>query len=126
VVSAGPGVGVLFFGIVLSFVGGSSYAVCSSQPTISGVAPDCSGAAALLGFGILLIVVGAIVLVVTVVRRPTMIQQTPDPSIPPPVIRPVVIQQTIIKDAPGVRCPYCGTMYAANAAQCPSCGAPLP
>lgn len=122
----GPGIGLLFFGLLLAAIGGSAYSGCSGQAPFAGVTPDCSGFLLLTGLGILLIVIGVAVLVYRASARTTRIQEVPDPSIPPPIIRPVIIQQTIVQGTSRVQCPFCSATYDSSAGRCPSCGAPEP
>ena len=119
----GPGVAILMFGIFLSIIGGVADAACSSEPTLpGGVAPNCGGFGALIGFGVLLLVVGIIVLLVQM-RSRSQEESIPmeDPAVPPPLVTPVVIEKTVVR----VRCRYCGEMVDPTAGTCPGCGAPI-
>ncbi|HXY11893.1 MAG TPA: hypothetical protein VEJ85_00140 [Thermoplasmata archaeon] len=121
----GQGIGLIVFGLIFSLFGGGVYLACSSQPAVNGVAPNCTGPAIFLVFGVLFVVVGIVLVVVSVGRRTPMIQQVSDPSVPPPVIQPVVVQQTVEHDIVKVRCSYCGNLCDETAKACPSCGAPM-
>jgi hypothetical protein len=124
-VTAAPGIALIVVGIVLAVVGGIAYSTCSSVPTVGSATPSCGGFGAIVGLGILLLIVGAIVAAIGAGARTTRIQQVPDPSVPPPIIQPVVINQTVERDTVKVRCRYCGNLYDVTATHCPACGAPV-
>jgi hypothetical protein len=122
----GPGIGLLVVGLLMTIFGAAVYSTCTSAPAVNGVAPDCGGFGWLIGLGVILLLVGAILIAVAQFgRRTPMVQQVSDPSVPPPIIRPVVVQQTVEKDVVKVRCTFCGNLCDETAKACPSCGAPI-
>jgi uncharacterized membrane protein YidH (DUF202 family) len=118
------GASLIVFGLVFVVFGGFVYSLCTTQAPVGNLAPNCTGPAVVLGIGIFVIVVG-VILVAASGRRPRVIQQVADPSVPPPIIQPVVVQQTVEHDVVKIRCPFCGSLYDVTAKACPSCGAPV-
>ena len=92
---------------------------------MNGVAPSCGGPEAFVVIGVVLLIVGIVLVVVTAFGGRRTIYPTTDPAVPPPLIQPVVVQQTVVEQSVEVRCRFCGALNPVTAAHCTSCGAAL-
>ncbi len=127
---ANPGLGaggaaMLFLGFILIIIGAVNVASCASTPSGPGFQPTCSTFSALLGIGVLFLIIGIVLIVAAAAygRRPT--PPPYNPAVPPPLINPVVIQEKVEREIVRVRCQYCGTLNDETSKTCSSCGAPI-
>ncbi|HYA58138.1 MAG TPA: hypothetical protein VEH57_06735 [Thermoplasmata archaeon] len=121
----GGAIALLVMGFSIVIFGAIGYSVCSSAAATPGMSTNCGGFGWVIGFGVIILLSGVVLLVVGLGEGRGVIQEVPDPSVPPPLIQPVVVQQTVERQVVKVRCTYCGNLYDVTAKSCPSCGAPV-
>jgi ribosomal protein L40E len=121
----GAAIALIVFGVIFAGGGAAAWNACASSSTVNGVAPDCSGFEVPIALGVILVIVGIVVLVVSAFGGTRTIYPTTDPAVPPPLIQPVVVQQTVVQQTVEVRCRYCEALNPVTATKCSSCGAAL-
>jgi hypothetical protein len=119
-----PWVGVLLFGIVMTFGGVMFIAFSASMQSDQSLfydrdfsrLPMTMGGIA-LAFGLIIIAV-AVLMFVTKTGEPQQPPQTPQPA-------PQSVEKHVVEEVIKIRCRYCGTLNNVNDKSCTACGGVL-